>query len=169
MQGPSLYPSGIDPQPRKCVKGHTTITYRCYKHFKINEFNESLAKIPFDNVFSTTDPNKAIEIIHELLLSVINKHAPLRTKRIKNCDIPLWLNKETIEAMQIRDSIDKKLQFDLFKIQRNIVNNMVKNDKRNYFNKIIENNKDTATIWKAMNTLTNNSKKKKQYENRFTS
>ena len=42
-----------------------------------------------------------------------------------------------------------------------MVNNMVKNDKRNYFNKIIENNKDTATIWKAMNTLTNNSKKKK--------
>ena len=37
---------------------------------------------------------------------------------------------------------------------------MVKNDKRNYFNKIIENNKDTATIWKAINTLTNNSKKK---------
>ena len=146
--------------PRKCVKGHTTIMYRCYKHFKTNEFYESLAKVNFDNVLSSTDPNKAIEIIHELLISVINKHAPLRTKRIKNCDIPLWLNKETIEAMQKRDSIDKKTQFDLFKIQRNIVNNMVKNDKRNYFNKIIENNKDTATIWKAMNTLTNNSKKK---------
>ena len=38
---------------------------------------------------------------------------------------------------------------------------MVKKDKKNYFNKLIEDKKDTKTIWKAMNTITNANKKTK--------
>ena len=146
--------------PKIPNNGHTVITYRSYKHFNENEFYKSLAKSPFDNVLSTTDPNKAMTIIYELLLWVVNKHAPLRTIRIKCSDIPPWLSHETIAAMNVRDSINKKTQKAAFKSQKNLVNDLVKNDKRNLFNKMIENNKDTKTIWKAMNVLTNKSKKK---------
>ena len=64
-------------------------------------------------------------------------HAPIKSKRVKQPDIPAWLTLETIEAMRKRDTINKNTHTEEFKKQRNIVNKMVQKDKQNLFNKII--------------------------------
>ena len=42
---------------------------------------------------------------------------------------------------------------------------MVENDKKKYFDTIITNDKDTAAIWKAINSITNSSRKKSNSQN----
>ena len=145
--------------PKANTKGHTQINYRCYKNFNTNSFLSYLGTLPFQNIYANTDPEIALEFLCNLLRLAIDKHIPIKTKRIKRPEIPAWLSQTTIEAMKLRDSINKKTHKEEFKKQRNLVNHMVKKDKEHFFNKIIEEKKDTASIWKAINILTNSKKK----------
>ena len=111
------------------------------------------------SVHNITDPNTALKSMCDMLKSAIDKHAPLKSKRVKHPDIPAWLNSDIIKAMHLRDQYKKKKNTIDFKQQRNRVNEMVRNAKKDYFNKLIQNNKDTATIWKAINKLTNPTRK----------
>ena len=140
-------------------KGHSLITYRCYKHFQEDKFLAHLRSLPLEKIHNFTDPNTALESMCDMLKSAFNKHAPLKSKRVKHPDIPAWLNPDIIKAMRLRDQFKKEKNTTEFKKHRNLVNVMVKNAKKDYFNNLVQNNKDTATIWKAINKLTNPSRK----------
>lgn len=51
-------------------------------------------------------------------------------------------------------STKKNKQFPEYKTLRNKVNALVKNSKKKYFQKLIDNGGDTASLWKAMNEIT---------------
>ena len=90
----------------------------------------------------------------------MNKHAPIRRKRVKHSALPGWLSAEIKDAMRIRDSLKQDRKFAEYKQQRNKVTQLVRSAKKAYFEKLIANNNgDTAVIWRAMNELTNKSHK----------
>ena len=104
--------------------------YRCYKHFNETAYLAYLGTLPFGNIYQYTDPQKALQFICDLMKLAIEKHVPTKTKRVKHSDIPAWISNETIEAMRVRDMIDKNTQKDTFKQHKNTINNMVKKDKK---------------------------------------
>ena len=59
--------------------------------------------------------------------------------------------------MAVRDRLKKEKRFEDFKKQRNKVKNLVRSAKKSYFDKLIELDKSTSTIWKAINEITNKS------------
>ena len=142
------------------TKGHTCINYRCYKRFDEKSYLADLSLLPFNEIYNITEPNTALKYLCTLIMTVIDKHAPLKTKRVKHPDIPAWLTQETMKAMELRNKFKKDKKEDEFKIQRNIANKLVERDKQNYFNSLIKDDKNTATIWKAINGITNSSRKK---------
>ena len=146
-------------------KGHTSIYYRCYKKFDANTFLADLSLLPFYQIYNFTEPNESLDLLCKMFLSVIDKHAPLKSKRVKHPDIPAWLTYDTIEAMHIRDKYKMENNFDEYRRQRNKVNDMVDRDKENYFNGLITDKRDTATIWRAINSITNSSSKKTHSNN----
>ncbi|WP_293703422.1 hypothetical protein, partial [Thiolapillus sp.] len=93
-------------------------------------------------------------------MPIIDKHAPLRKKRVKHPKLPPWLTKDVIVAMAIRDRLKKEKKFDDFKKQRNRVKSLVRSAKKAYFDKLVETDKSTSTIWKAINEITNKSNRK---------
>ena len=73
------------------------------------------------------------------LLTCIDKHAPMRSKRIGNKMSP-WITHELIRKMSKRDFLKKKAVrtkdrscWDDFKTARNEANNSIKYTKRKYF------------------------------------
>ena len=62
--------------------------------------------------------------------------------------------------MAIRDRFKKEKKFDDFKKQRNRVKSLVRSAKKAYFDKHVETDKSTSTIWKAINEITNKSNRK---------
>ena len=74
--------------PPKTKKGHTTILYRSFKHFDKDAFLYDLHNTPFCNVLNETDPEEALGLWYKLFIGVLNKHAPLRSKRVKTQRIP---------------------------------------------------------------------------------
>ena len=100
---------------RKLAKGHTTIQYRSFKHFNQDGFLQDLNSAPFAAVFSVSDPPKALSAWYEAFLPVIEKHAPLRRKRVKHPTLPQWLSTDIIKAMKTRDKLKQEKKFEDYK------------------------------------------------------
>ena len=150
---------------KRTIKGHTCIKYRCYKRFDANYYTAELSQVPFKEIYNITEPNLAIEHLSNLLTNVIDRHAPLKSKRVKHPNTPPWLSNETLRAMDLRDLYDSQNDSENYRKQRNKVNTMVETDRKAYFDKLLIDEKDTATIWKAMNSITNASQKKRNHQN----
>ena len=133
---------------------HTCITYRSFKRFNESAFFADLSKVPFANVFNSSDPNEALNIWYELFLPTLNKHAPLRRKRVKHPTMPPWLSQEIINAMALRDKLKKEKCFTEYKTMRNKVKSMVRQAKKSLFDRLVIDNKDVSLLWKAMNLIT---------------
>ena len=62
--------------------------------------------------------------------------------------------------MAIRDRLKKEKKFDDFKKQRNRVRSLVRSAEKANSVKLVETDKSTSTIWKAINEITNKSNRK---------
>ena len=140
---------------RERKNGHTTVQYRCDKRFIEELFLADVSILPLGNVYHTTDPEIALKTLIQLLSPVIDKHIPLKSRRVKHPDIPTWINTIIESAMALRSYYNNNNMKEKFKMQRNKVVSMVNNAKRDYFNKMIDDKKDTRSIWKAYNEFSN--------------
>ena len=86
--------------------------------------------MPFHCVFHYKDPSEALASWYDAFLPVVNKHAPLRRKRVKHPKLPPWLTKDIIQTMALRDKLQRDKLFDLHKKQRNKVSTLVHTAKK---------------------------------------
>ena len=63
--------------------GHKTTTYRNFANFDENTFICDLIASPFSMVYNLSDPNDAMEFWIKTFSEVYNKHAPFKTKRVR--------------------------------------------------------------------------------------
>ena len=93
--------------------------------------------------------------------NVVNRHAPLRSKRVRASKSP-WVTKRLKQLMHQRDSLklkairsnDPNVWLD-FKKKRNIVKNEIKKAKKAYYLKeFCENAGNSKKTWKIINELT---------------
>jgi hypothetical protein len=86
---------------------HISIVYRNYKKIVESEFLKDLSYAPFNNVEYVEDPNDALKIWYNLSNEILNKHAPIVTKRVKRDKQHEWYNTEVQYARQMRDELKK--------------------------------------------------------------
>ena len=71
---------------------HISIVYRNYKKIVESEFLKDLSYAPFNKVEYVEDPNDALKIWYNFFNEILNKHAPIVTKRVKRDKQPEWYN-----------------------------------------------------------------------------
>ena len=173
--------------PKLSKNGHTTINYRTFKHFNKEAFYHDLNLALFSNVFNSSDPDQALSTFYDAILPVINEHAPLRTKRVKSTVLPGWLTPDISAAQKHRDQLKAKLKLlykdnisllsdsaksqknaerekvaQEYRKQRNKVTSLVRTSQKAYFSKMISDNKDSASLWRGINYITQKSRSKPQ-------
>ena len=123
------------------------IEVRQLKNFNEAEFLRDLRMIDWNRVTTHNNPNEMWDFWKHLLASVIDKHAPFRTKRVKNKRSP-WITNELLREIHKRDFLKKKAAstndpsiWKQFKDARNKANNSVKKAKRKYFSENLDANK----------------------------
>ncbi len=67
---------------------HTTIKIRSYKEFDKDTFLEDLEKIHWSVLDSLLNINDALDIFYKTFIDVLDKHAPLREKELKETNNP---------------------------------------------------------------------------------
>jgi exonuclease III len=145
--------------PKQFNKGHSYIKHRNFRKFNELIFLHDLSFIDFSNVLSCNDANAAAECFMETFLPLIDKHAPVKRKRVKYSTIPSWMTNEIKIAMALRDKLKKDKLFTEYKKQRNKVCDLVRQAKRSLFQKLVSNEtRNVSRLWTAMNEFTKKSR-----------
>ena len=131
-----------------------TVHIRSMKQFNREHYLRDLEQKNWHNVYCSEDPNVMWKIWKENLMSAIDNHAPLRSRRVKNWKSP-WITKELRQKIRHRDSLKKKANlsndpqiWQQYKQTRNRINNEIKEVKRNYFTNNLDLHKgDMKKTW----------------------
>ena len=133
---------------------HTTIRYRSLKNFNRDAFLNDLSCVSFCGVYNQSDPDGALSEWYKLFLSVLDRHAPWREKRVKHAQLPAWLNADIKEAMRLRNDLKRQKDFVAYRQQRNCVKYMVREAQKQHFQRLMTDKKDIVSVWRALNAFT---------------
>ena len=127
---------------------HKSIKYRCLKFFNENNFSNDLSLA--SNTLHTTDAdiNQNFENCCTIFSEVLDKHAPVKSKRIKHETQPEWLNDDIKHAAKTRDTYHKN--WHQYKTWRNRTNSLIRKAKSELLAKSIAENKNNSFLWKVI-------------------
>ena len=134
------------------------IQSRSFKYFNREYFSQDLQYMLNKLDWSSKDPNKLWESFNEIFNLVSEIHAPIRSRRVRS-EYALWISPTIIQEMNYRDYLKKRAVIskldsahNIYKLQRNRVNNLVRNAKRKFCLESIKIN-NPKEMWKNMNLI----------------
>ena len=159
--------SSYDKENRQTIE-------RDWPNFQENEFADSISNIIWDDVLkiSSNDVDHSLESFMNSIDGLLDQHAPFVKLTKNKFLIKPWLNSKILGTIRQRDhlfklflkaknSLLKSLLKDRYKKTRNLVVNLIRRSKRNYYlNYFSENSKNLRKTWQGINTLIYSNKKK---------
>ena len=147
----------------KCGPCYTE--YRNMKNFDIDSFKHDLREQPWDSIKSFNDINDTVCRWEKLLMQVVNKHMPIRRKRVRQESCP-WMNSRIHTLMKERDKLKKRAckeknnnVMKQYRSLRNKVTGEIKKAKKKYYiDKLNQNQNNSAEAWKTLKSLIPNKK-----------
>ena len=114
-----------------------TVTYRKITEENIRLINEDLKGYNWEEILETTGTDDTFNILHEALLTSMNKHMPLKTKKLTKKDISSepWITKgiekcimntETIIQEKYREKSNRSRPQEIRRIQKYVTKNQKK-------------------------------------------
>ena len=95
-----------------------------------------------------------------LFHAILNKHAPKKSRRVKQAVQPHWINSEILDAMQKHYKYQKENNIEQRNICRNKVKSLIKLAKTQFYSETINNNhKNPRQLRKNLHEITGKSKK----------
>ena len=139
---------------------HKQISFRSFKNYTVERYEEVIGKINSPNYESYSDTNKAYLNFLETLENVISEIAPMKSLRIKN-RINEWFDGEIAEKINERDKLFRKFKHSKLHIDEEIYKNakyevqrLIKTKKKTLFEeKLKANVGKPKELWKALKSL----------------
>ena len=102
-----------------------------------------------------------------MLSDVLNRRIPLKSKRVKRPNQPVWMTKKILRSMKTRDKLLKKARnsnlpedWSRFTQAKRQSTNVLSKTKRRFFREKIDENKGNPKgVWKALKSLSGTSKR----------
>ena len=134
-----------------CIKSNTqqTITFRSFKNFDESRFISDMHDKPWETIEYFNDINEIVEVWNKMFLEIVNKHAPLKSHRIKRKYQPDWLIPQILDCIKERDKCKLNGKMDEYRLFRNKVSTMIDTAKKEAYQlKVEEGKDDPRSIWK---------------------
>lgn len=134
---------------------HNAMRYRSFKRFDLIKFQHDLSMCNFGIIETISNPDLSLQLFYDILNNTLNRHAPIKEKRIKRACQPPWFDDEVKEAIYKRNKLKQEKRFHEYSILRNQISSMIKKKKRNFYNDAIKNNNSPSYLWKTLKSVTN--------------
>ena len=115
---------------KKRKPGH--ITYRSFKNFNELNFLNDLNAVPCEIIENFYDIDDIVSSWMLLFTEIFDKHAPIKTQRIKRKYQPEWLTPEILDLIKERNKCKLNRNMDAYKTLRNQVSAMIDIAKRRH-------------------------------------
>ena len=131
-----------------------------FAHFDVTGYKEDLKNASWYQVYNITNPNTAWNKFKQILVSIIDKHAPLVEKQVRRRNCP-WLTHEIKGNMNDRDYYLRKarrtgreMDWSTYRRLRNQCNRLIRHSKANYMrNTFAENRNNSKSFWKQVKKI----------------
>lgn len=117
-------------------------TFRDFKNFDYTKFCGDLVITPFQNIINIPNIDDKLKIFNDLIISLFNKHAPVRTVRVNKRKCP-WLTypiklmiKERDFALTKYKKSKSTVDWDRYKELRNYTLSAIRREKKKPFSTI---------------------------------
>ena len=113
--------------------------YRCYRNFDMNTFRN---KLRYNLDIYNGNTIMGYDEFIEIFMTLLNKDAPMKKKVIRGNNAPFMskpLSKEIMHRSKLKNKFNKiptEENRNLYKKQRNICVNLLRKEKKSYFNRI---------------------------------
>ena len=137
------------------------ISFRNFKHFNSIAFQNDLFRQPWHTVDTLCNVDQKWNLWKELFLDVLDKHAPIMSRRVRNKGSVPWITREIRSKMINRDHFKKQAistnlstDWETYKSYRNSVNIAMRKAKVDYYRNRIRNKKNNPKqAWKTVNDI----------------
>lgn len=151
--------------PRETPK---VVLTRQYKKYNVNAFNYDLNEIFNSYPITSNNPNELWTDFKTKFLSIADKHAPVKQRRVKSEHKP-WITSEIKQQSYHRDYLKRQAirlrstYYDAaYKKCKNKVTNLIRTTKENYFKDKLSNSNNSKESWQTINELLNKKSKTTQ-------
>ena len=134
------------------------VTYRKSKGVDTELFKSDLSHLNWTEV-EDENIDVATDNFEKLLFQVVNKHMPLKTKRVRKSK-SAWLNESIFEFMKKRDLAKRKAiktqnnnDWKDYRVLKNKVTALIKKAKRNYYTEQLTKEQNSSKSWKILASL----------------
>ena len=135
------------------------ISFRNCKNLDPDKFRDDVRGQDWSKLAECQTIDEAVSTWQNLLLRVVNKHMPIRCKRIRDRDSP-WMKSDIYKLMRKRDKIkkkacklkDEKLMCVYRKLRNKVSSEIAKAKKKYYSDKLAECNNSKNT-WKTLKSI----------------
>ena len=138
---------------------HTTISYRRKKDFIASDFdNDLVEEIPLSLYEIFDDPNDILDCWYSHFMKILDRHAPLIKRRVRNNKLPGWFNSEVRCFSRKRDFFLKQFlktknsdTWCTYKKWRNRTVHIIKKSKEDYYKNLLTDNvHNPRQLWKIL-------------------
>ena len=144
---------------------------RDYRNFVNKNYIDDINKIDFNSsLVNSNDLDTKYNLFQSQLLTIINKHAPLRqrTKQQRKQQLKPWISNGILKSISTKNSLYKKFiktkdnfWFQRYKIYKNKLNHVIRLSKKLYHLSYFETYKNNSKkIWQGINDLLHKNKAK---------
>ena len=145
---------------RSKKNNHITINYRCLKKIDEKILQNDFEAVPWSTLdMFSDDPDEMLKNWNSLVFTVIDKHAPIKSKRVKKQTKPAWFTEDIQNAIKRRDHLKKQVDLgkvprDTYNSARNKVVHMIEKAKSESIKRELEDNSRNPRLsWKALKKL----------------
>lgn len=132
------------------------IQFRSFKSIDLRKFNEDLLRLDWESVCELSSVEHMVNEFNSLLLALMDKHAPLIFKKIKQGHSLPWITDMIKFMMGLRNEAYNKyrnskseVHYEYYKDLKKLVKTSINNEKRAYYNHYINTNTDDSKVfWK---------------------
>ena len=143
-------------------KCHKKVEIRNNKYFNGSRFQEDLLNQNWEKIDNEQCVNRIWAVWKTLFLDVLNKHAPIRTKRIRNRSSVAWLTKAIKQKICERNRLklhalrsNSEQDWKVYKMSRNRVTNALSEEKATYRNHLKRVKHNPKLALKTINQILN--------------
>ncbi|XP_039299198.1 uncharacterized protein LOC120355023 [Nilaparvata lugens] len=130
-----------------------------FEHFNDDRCLEDAINMPWHTIGFIDDINDKVAVFNNMIHSIFDRHAPVRTAHPKRKPMP-WMNEEILIARRERDKARRvfkrtssQIDFEVFKTWRNRVKSMSRNAKLRFYHRQFNQNNSTSTLWDNVRRL----------------
>ena len=134
------------------------IKFRDYRNINFDNFEYDALQLQWDQIYYTQDVNDKLNIFNNNILFLINKHAPMKQKKVKERPFTPWITNNIKLLMKLRDKAYKKYlkqktetKLQYYRELRNFTKHAIIREKIAYFKLLSQ--KNGKDFWSNANKL----------------